>query len=368
MRQFSAHAIAPFVLLLLGCQATEAEQRSTANRVEAVDEGSLAARIGEAARSASGAVWITYEVPVNDTKAFLCCFDSFDVARKNGWRNAGCTLEESSSFISSDGSGEWSAPAVERTDVVIHLRAENGLIREARSFSKGCRIDAGGVAIERLGPADPEESVRFLSRLVDQIDAGRPCRARSNDEEAQSVITAIAMHRAKNMIAALTSIVTSDRDEEIRGHAAFWLGAKGGSEGREVLTRLIDSAISSELREEAIAGIAQDESDAAAELLLQLARGHEVASVREHALFWLAEKAGEKAASELEQATDDPDEDVREMAVFSISRLPPDKSVPMLIDLAKSHKSSGVREQSLFWLGQSGDPRALDFIEEILMR
>jgi HEAT repeat protein len=48
--------------------------------------------------------------------------------------------------------------------------------------------------------------------------------------------------------------------------------------------------------------------------------------------------------------------------------LPRERSVPLLIDLVKTHKSRAVREKAMFWLAQTGDPRALDLIEGILMK
>jgi len=59
---------------------------------------------------------------------------------------------------------------------------------------------------------------------------------------------------------------------------------------------------------------------------------------------------------------------VREHAVFAISQLPRERSVPMLIDLVRNHKSPKVREKAMFWLAQTGDDRAVALIEEILMK
>jgi hypothetical protein len=42
--------------------------------------------------------------------------------------------------------------------------------------------------------------------------------------------------------------------------------------------------------------------------------------------------------------------------------------VPLLIDQARNNKNPAVRKQAMFWLGQSKDPRALKFFEEILTR
>jgi hypothetical protein len=363
-----AIAIAPLLLTLLGCDATEAAERAGAIVAKHTEPGRLETRVREVARSAPRATWVSWDAPVNDARANLCCFDSFDAAKKNDWRGGRCSLEGSSGFFSSHGDDGVNRPAIERTHFSIFLRAEGGTIGEVRAFSTDCTVDTGSAAVERLGVADPEESVRLLARLVDELEARPSRRGSEGRDEAEHAIAAIAMHRATGTIPTLVALVESDRDEELRGHAAFWLGMKGGREGLRVLSRTIDSTPSSELREQAIAGIAQDESDASVELLLSLAKGHRTPDAREHALFWLAEKAGEKVAGELEAATDDPDEEVREMAVFSISRLPSDQSVPKLIELARSHRSPGVREQAVFWLGQSADPRAFDFIEEILTK
>ena len=48
--------------------------------------------------------------------------------------------------------------------------------------------------------------------------------------------------------------------------------------------------------------------------------------------------------------------------------MPDGEGVPQLIRVAKTNRNPEVREQAVFWLGQSEDPRALDFIEQILTR
>src|SRR5207247_159079 len=47
---------------------------------------------------------------------------------------------------------------------------------------------------------------------------------------------------------------------------------------------------------------------------------------------------------------------------------PHDAGVPALIRLARTHPEPGVRRKALFWLGQSGDPRALALFEELLTK
>ena len=91
--------------------------------------------------------------------------------------------------------------------------------------------------------------------------------------------------------------------------------------------------------------------------------------MRSQALFWLAQKAGKEAIAVIAGAIDnDPDTEVKKKAVFALSQLPKDEGVPKLMDVARTNRNPEVRKQAMFWLGQSHDPRAVKFFEEILLK
>jgi len=48
--------------------------------------------------------------------------------------------------------------------------------------------------------------------------------------------------------------------------------------------------------------------------------------------------------------------------------MPKDDGVPRLIELARSHRNAEVRRQAFFWLGQSRDPRAIEFLAAIVSK
>ncbi len=101
--------------------------------------------------------------------------------------------------------------------------------------------------------------------------------------------------------------------------------------------------------------------------MIRTARSDSSARVRGQALFWLAQKAGKKAAGAITKAIEDaPDTQVKKRAVFALSQLPKDEGVPLLIQVARTNRNPAVRKQAVFWLGQSHDPRALAFFEEVL--
>jgi hypothetical protein len=105
--------------------------------------------------------------------------------------------------------------------------------------------------------------------------------------------------------------------------------------------------------------------------LLTLARNDEVPqATRKNAVFWLGQAAGDRVASELGGlATDDnQDREIQESAVFALSQLHDGGGVPLLLDIARTHKDPQVRKNAMFWLGQSNDPRAIALFEEILRK
>ncbi|MFQ5529955.1 MAG: HEAT repeat domain-containing protein [Gemmatimonadota bacterium] len=94
------------------------------------------------------------------------------------------------------------------------------------------------------------------------------------------------------------------------------------------------------------------------------------ADVRSTALFWVAHEAGVAAADELEgiAVASEEDPEVQEAAVFAITQLPGDRGTDLLLNIARSNRNPEIIETVFFWLGQSGDPRATDLFEEVLLR
>lgn len=101
--------------------------------------------------------------------------------------------------------------------------------------------------------------------------------------------------------------------------------------------------------------------------LLRVARNERLSrNVRNTADFWLARGAGFVLG--VNGRHESPDDEVRAQAVFALSQQPRESSVPRLIEIVRTSTRPVVRAQALFWLGQSGDPRALELFEDILRR
>ena len=88
-------------------------------------------------------------------------------------------------------------------------------------------------------------------------------------------------------------------------------------------------------------------------------------NVRRAAIEWLSRGATDHLR--LDDAADRSDDDqMRTQAVFVLSQRPKSESVPELIDLARSAKYASVKRSAIFWLGQTGDARAVAVFAELL--
>lgn len=241
---------------------------------------------------------------------------------------------------------------------LVLLRVEDSEVRKIKGLPTGCDIDAGGLGVHVFSSVDPRQSLDLIVSLAE--GGGKPHR--------EPALFVIAQHDLPDVDDLLEEIATGKRDWDKQNQAVFWLGAARGEKGFEILSRLAQNDDAG-LRHHVTFGIYVNKAPGTVPLLIEMARQDPAKDVRRQALFWLGQEASREAIGELERATEeDPDVEVKKHAVFAISQLPADQSVPLLIRYAKTHAHPAVRKQSLFWLGQSGDERALEFFEAILMK
>ncbi len=160
--------------------------------------------------------------------------------------------------------------------------------------------------------------------------------------------------------------LSGDCQVDAGGLQLFWMGDVNSAQSVEFLKTLASNLDARDRSEPALSAIALHRDPAALAAILDLAKNG-APRMRQRSLFWIARRAESQAAGIITQAIDnDPDVEVKKQAVFALSQLPRDEAIPLLIALARSHTHPIVRKQSMFWLGQSKDPRALSFFEEVL--
>lgn len=162
---------------------------------------------------------------------------------------------------------------------------------------------------------------------------------------------------------------SEDCELDAGGRQVHWLDDVRPAESVTLLASLVggERERKSRITSPALQALSMHADPAAATALERLARSHQEPSARGDALFWLAQMAGDRIAGTITAAIEnDPDTEVKRRAVFALSQLPKDEGVPLLIGVAKKNANPAVRKQAMFWLGQSKDPRAIEFFAEIL--
>jgi len=303
--------------------------------------------------------WIAYAAPVVAGEHHMCCFNSSD--NFGAACCGGCRLENErgGNFI-----GRTENCNLEPgTDFYVFLRAEQGQIVSVRSFSSDCGIDAGGMPVTLLTGVKLSESVALLSALADRASS----REDRHNRVLDGAISALAFHAAPEADAALDKLVAAGKPLRVREKAAFWLGNIRGQHGLQTLLSLMKNDSDDSFRDKAVFAISQSREPQAEPALIRIAREDQSSRVRGQAIFWLAQKAGKKVAGVITDAVEnDPDTSVKKKAVFALTQMPSEEGVPLLIQVAKNNRNPMVRKEAVFWLGQSHDPRALDFIENVL--
>lgn len=293
--------------------------------------------------------WFGYAVKSVRSDNESCCW--------NG--SSGCWLENERRGERIVASSTRPIPLEGADAIAILFRVENNAIEKIRAFSLECPLDAGGLPFVWITGVPEHASLSFLKQLTqNQVD-----------HVTDAAVFAIAQHAGTEADDVLGQLVQPAQPERIREKTTFWLGASRGERGLAILKKILANDPSERVRDKAVFALSISKQPDALDELIRAAKSDPSAHIRGQALFWLAQKAGKRSAETITGAIEnDPNTEVKKKAVFALSQLPKDEGVPKLIEVARDQRNPEVRKQAFFWLGQSHDPRALAFIQEVLTK
>jgi HEAT repeats len=354
------------VLCALVARPVHAQGRIVNAKTESRSAAQGLDREVRAVAARSGVTWIGYRVPMVAGPRQMCCFDTISDSSFSGGM---CRLESgggvsmnSGDMRDRNGSRVTLEPA---TEFLVLARFENGAVSRVRTFTPDCDVDATAMPLVWLNDVKPDESVSWLASLV----TASPDSGERHDRVGKTAMSAIALHNVASADRALEGFVAPASPEWLRAETAFWLGHARGEAGARLLARMIANDPSDTVRDKVAFGLSTSKVPLALTTLIAAAKDDKSARVRSQALFWLAQKAAKEAVAVISSAIDnDPDTEVKKKAVFALSQLPKDEGVPKLMEVARNNRNPAVRKQAMFWLGESKDPRAVKFFEEILNR
>jgi HEAT repeat protein len=249
---------------------------------------------------------------------------------------------------------------------LIHAIAENEDTDAAIAFLlKVAKSDpdreARQQAVHRLGEVNRESVLDDLMKIY----AGE-----SDSDVKQAVLHALSEMDNPRAQGKLLEIARNDADPDLRRQAIHRLGEKGGDAVIDDLSKLYDAERSQDVRQQILHAFSEMESPRAEDKLFAVARSDGDREMRKMAIHWIGERAGQRSLELLRDTvnSNNADTEVLMQAVHAISERPTEEAVPLLIKIAKTHPNSEVRKMAIHWLGESGDPRAVEFFREVLSK
>lgn len=230
----------------------------------------------------------------------------------------------------------------------------------------------------RAARNDPDREVRSQAVFwLSQVRTERAVSAldsilmRATDRELQEkAIFALSQQRGERATEILKRFVErSDVSDELRANAIFWMGQRHSPETQQYLRDLYPRLRSEELKEKVIFAFSQMRDEAAKRWLMDLAlNADEPLEMRKKALFWAGQDRSVPMADLARLYDTMGDREMKEQLIFAYSQRREAGAVDKLMAIAENEPDAELRKKAIFWLGQSKDPRAAEFLLRLINR
>ena len=216
------------------------------------------------------------------------------------------------------------------------------------------------IAVRQLGRFKREEAVDEIMKIYNSDP---------NLEVKRSALRALVDTKSPRAQPRLLEIARTDTNSELR-RSAIRLLAERGEAAIDDLLKLYDSERMPDVRKAALQSLAEIKTHRVEDKLFDVAKADESMDLRRHAIRLLGERVSQRSFDFLSATaqSSDGNAEVQVQAVRSISQRRSEESVPILIKIARTHPNQLVRKQAIRSLGESGDPRALEFFREVLTK
>lgn len=215
-------------------------------------------------------------------------------------------------------------------------------------------------AVFWLGQTNSEKSTTALLDLL---------RSSKDEELLGKVVFSLSQQRNTRASEALRDLARrTDVPREVRGNAIFWLGQRSQSadEAVKFLSELYPTLNDEELKSRTLFAISQRKTPAAQRFITGIALDpKESLEVRRAAIFH-AGRAGLSIPDMRQIYRTADDSEIREQVIFAISQKRTAEALDVLMEVASSDSSREMRSKAIFWIGQSKDPRAAEFLLKLL--
>jgi len=164
----------------------------------------------------------------------------------------------------------------------------------------------------------------------------------------------LTQHRTSESAEMLMDIATNDPDRDVRKSAIFWLSQVDSPETAAFLERLLRESDDEEILEQAVFAFSQRKDEQSRKILRNLALDEsKPIGLRENAIFWLGQSGSEEIEFLKDMYNRVGDEDLKEKILFAVSQHGGSESARWLMKIVYDEdEPMDVRKNALFWAGQ----------------
>ena len=217
-----------------------------------------------------------------------------------------------------------------------------------------------------------EQAVFWLSQVHDPRAVDMLVQIlNSNGERAlrDKALFALSQHSSPKAIAVLRDFAEDEKQpSDLRERAIFSLGQRSGGQESEYLRTLYRKLTDPQLKEKVLFSLMQVRGRGNDAFILGIANDpKETRELRKRAIFNLGQTGIDiPQLGALYGSLED--RELREQVIFALAQRHETGAIDKLMDIAKSDPDREMRKKAIFWLGQSRDPRATQFLAELISK
>ena len=216
-------------------------------------------------------------------------------------------------------------------------------------------------AVFWLSQVPGERSINLLEEIL---------KGNGNEEIKEKALFALSQKREGRSQAILRDYASRESENpDLREKAIFWLGQNRAQENTEFLRGLYGRLTNEDLKEKILFSLSQQKGAGNDRWLMDVAvNPRESLELRKKALFWAGQTG--VATSEFAGLYDRMnDAELKDQIIFVFSQRGRDPAaMDKLFAIARADRDPELRKKAIFWLGQSRDPRAQKFLEDLINR
>jgi TolA-binding protein len=187
-------------------------------------------------------------------------------------------------------------------------------------------------------------------------------------EIQEKAIFALSQHRSARAAEILRDFAARrDANSDLREKAIFWIGQSRSPANAQFLKDLYAKVENDDLKDKIIFSLSQMGGADNYRWLMDIALNpKEDIEIRKKALFWAGQGHNVDVADLVKLYDSMSDREMKDQLIFVYSQRREGAALDKLFQIGKNDPDRELRKKAIFWIGQSRDPRAVQYLQDLI--